>query len=1072
MGVTGTSVKRPLTIIMVFLVVLMFGGIGYSKMPANLMPDIDVPVALVMTQWSGAGPEDIDDQISEPIEKSLSSISNVKTTVSQSSEGVSIVVAQFEYGVDVDEKLNDIRSKVDTVKMTLPDDVDNPSILKMDMNAQAIAQVVVTGEGTADDIMKYAEETVQVKLEAVDGTTSADINGGDKTQINVIADPAVLSSYGVTLDTIKGLLSATNKSYPYGSITQGEDKIVIRSVDKVESLEDIKAIQIPTSNGETISLDKICTVEYGVVDKDTIYRYNGQDSLVMSIQKQQDANTVQVMKEVNKQIEELNKENPQFNLKVVNDTSEYISDSIKDVMKNLALSAVIAFGVILLFLKSGRASFVVAVSIPTSIVGAIALLYFTGETLNMVTLSSLVIAVGMVVDNATVVIENIFKYRKNPDLSIEDAAIQGTNTVSTAVLASTLTTVAIFLPILFTEGFTKIMFGSLAKTLIFALTLSLIVAVTLVPSIFAKLSGGKNGAKMEEKPAPIFDKISEFYKNLIVLALKHKLIVVLISIGMFIGSMGIIATGAIGMDFMSSGDEGMVNISIKLPEGLDLEPSDYYVSMAEERVADIPEIETMITQIGSGSPLSSGSSNTASISLDLVSSKERKRTTDEVEQDVVERLKEIPDCEINVSQNSSMSMGGSGDVQVDIKGPDLDVLEEITNQAKANVEQLSGFRNVETSLSDSNEEAQFKIDKRKAALYGINTSSIASTLRTAISGTDITTVTIDDYDYDVNLKFKESSIDNIEDIKQIKIKSATGQEIPLGAFADITMAEGLKSISRTDGDYSISITAKADGMDTNTASMLLTKAVNEVDMPRDYSIDVGGSAEMMQESMSSLAMAMIVAILLVYMVMVAQFESFSKPFIIMFSIPFAFVGVVLALLISRTTLNVVGMLGAILLIGIVVNNGIVLIDYIGQLRETKVKGTLEEIVAKGCAARLRPVLMTTMTTIVGMIPSALAFGEGGDMMQPLAVVIIGGLSVSTLVTLVLIPTVYLIFEKIENTLKKRFRQILGKIKIPHIGFKKSKMDISVLSKDIEDKKEIKKEIKKDESKKDDSDLKK
>ncbi|WP_294392469.1 efflux RND transporter permease subunit [uncultured Clostridium sp.] len=1063
MSVTRTSVKRPLTIIMVFLVVLLFGGIGYSKMPANLMPDIEIPVSLVMTQWPGAGPEDIDEQISKPIEKSLSSISNVKTTVSKSSEGVSIVVAQFEYGIDVDEKLNDIRSKVDTVKMTLPDDVDNPSILKMDMNAQAIAQVVVTGEGSADDIMKYAEETVQVKLEAIDGTTSADINGGNKTQINVIADPAVLSSYGVTLDTIKGLLSATNKSYPYGSITQGEDKIVIRSVDKVESLEDIKAIQIPTSNGETISLDKICTVEYGTVDRNTIYRYNGNDSLVMSIQKQQDANTVQVMKEVNKQIEQLNKENPQFDLKIVNDTSEYISNSIKDVMKNLALSAAIAFVVILLFLKSGRASFVVAVSIPTSIIGAIALLYFTGETLNMVTLSSLVIAVGMVVDNATVVIENIFKYRKNPDLSVEDAAIEGTNTVSTAVLASTLTTVAIFLPILFTEGFTKIMFGSLAKTLIFALTLSLIVAVTLVPSIFAKLSGGKNGRKMEEKPSPIFDKISEFYKNLIVLALKHKLVVVLISIGMFIGSIGIIATGAIGMDFMSSGDEGMVNISIKLPEGLDLEPSDYYVSMAENRVSDIPEIKTMITQIGSGSALSSGSSSTASISLDLVSSKERKRTTDEVEQEVVERLKEVPDCEINVSQSSSMSMGGSGDVQVDIKGPDLDVLEEIANQAKANVEQLSGFRNIETSLSDSNEEAQFKIDKRKATLYGINTSSIAATLRTAISGTDTTTVTIDDYDYDVNLKFKESSIDNIEDIKQIKIKSATGQDVPLGAFADITMAQGLKSISRTDGDYSISITAKADGMDTNTASMLLTKAVNEVDMPRDYSIDVGGQAEMMQESMSSLALAMLIAILLVYMVMVAQFESFSKPFIIMFSIPFAFVGVVLALLISRTTLNVVGMLGVILLIGIVVNNGIVLIDYISQLREAKVQGTLEEIVAKGCAARLRPVLMTTMTTIVGMIPSALAFGEGGDMMQPLAVVIIGGLSISTLVTLVLIPTVYLIFDKIENSLKKRFETIFGKVKVPHIGFKKSKMDVSILSKDINEE---------DKSKKDNPDLKK
>lgn len=1067
MSMTKTSVKRPLTIIMVFLVVLMFGGIGYSKMPANLMPDIDVPVALVMTQWSGAGPEDIDDQISEPIEKSLSSISNVKTTVSKSSEGVSMVVAQFEYGTDVDEKLNDIRSKIDTVKMTLPDDVDTPSILKMDMNAQAIAQIVVSGEGSSDDIMKYAEDTVQVKLESIDGITSADINGGDKTQINVIADPTILSSYGVSLDTIKGLLSATNKSYPYGSITQGDDKIVIRSVDKVEALEDIKAIQIPMSNGDTVSLDKICTVEYGTVDKQSIYRYNGQESLVMDVQKQQDANTVQVMKNVNSKISELNNENSQFSLKIVNDTSEYINSSINDVMKNLILSAVIAFFVILLFLKSGRASFVVAVSIPTSIIGAIALLYFTGETLNMVTLSSLVIAVGMVVDNATVVIENIFKYRKDPNLSLEEAAIQGTNTVSTAVMASTLTTVAIFLPILFTEGFTKIMFGSLAKTLIFALTLSLIVALTLVPSIFAKLSGGKNGAKMEEKPSPIFDKISEGYKNIIVLALKHKAVVILISVGMFIGAIVLGATGAIGMDFMSSGDEGMVSISIKLPEGLDLEPSDYYVSMAEEKVSDIPEIETMITQIGSGSAMGSGGS-TASISLDLVSSKERKRTTDEIEQDVVERLKVIPDCEINVSQTSSMSMGGSGDAQVDIKGPDLDVLEEIVNQAKANVEKVSGFRNIETSLVDSNKEAQFKIDKRKASLLGINTSSIASTLRTAISGSDATTVTIDDYDYDVNLKFKDSSINSIDDIGQIKVTSASGQQVPLNAFAEIKMADGLKSISRTDGDYSVSITAKADNMDTSTASRLLTQAVNEVDMPRDYSIDVGGSAEMMNESMSSLVMAMVIALILVYMVMVAQFESFSKPFIIMFSIPFAFVGVVIALVISRISLNVVGMLGAILLVGIVVNNGIVLIDYIGQLRDAKVQGTLEDIVAKGCAARLRPVLMTTMTTVVGMIPSALAFGEGGDMMQPLAVVIIGGLSVSTLVTLVLIPTVYLIFDKIENSLRSKFGQIFDKIKIPHIGPKKSKMDINILSKDIEDKKESKNE----ESHEEDSDLKK
>ncbi|MDO5517294.1 MAG: efflux RND transporter permease subunit [Clostridium sp.] len=1053
MSMTSTSVKRPLTIIMVFLVVLMFGGIGYSKMPANLMPDIDIPVAMVMTTWPGAGPSDIDDQISDPIDKALSSISNIKTTIARSNESVSIVVAQFEYGTDVDEKLNDIRSKVDIAKTSFPDDVGTPSIMKMDINSRAVAQIVVNGEGTADDLMKYAEDTVQQKIESVDGVTSADINGGDKTEIQVTANPTVLSTYGITIDTINGLLSNTNKSYPYGSITQGDDKITIRSVDKVESLEDIKSIQIPVSNGETVSLDKVCTVEYGSEEKSAIYRYNGEDSLVIDIQKQQDANTVNLMNNVNKTVQELNSENPQFSLTVVNDSSTYIKDSINDVMKNLGISAVIAFLVILAFLKSGRASFVVAVSIPTSIIGAIALLYFSGETLNIITLTSLTIAVGMVVDNATVVIENIFKYRKDPNLTLEEAAIQGTKTVSGAILASTLTTVAIFLPILFTEGFTKIMFGSLAKTLIFALTLSLIVALTLVPSIFVKLSG-KNGAGMEEKPSPIFDKLSEAYQKLIQSALKHKSVVIIISVGMFVGSILIGASGLIGMDFMSQGDEGNLAVTITLPEGLDLEPSDYYVSMAEEKISDIPEIKTTVTQIGQASMISSSTDNTATINIELVSSKERKRTTDEVEQDVVGRLKVIPDCEINVSQQSSMGSGmQSGSIQVDIKGPDVDVLEQISNEAKGYAEEISGFRNVETSISDATEEAQFKIDKRKASVYGINTAAIASTLRTAISGTDTTTVTIDDYDYNIKLKYDDDSIRNIEDVKQIKIKSTSGQDVPLSAFADIKMAEGVKSISRTDGDYSVSITAKADNMDTNTASAKLKEAVNRVDMPRDYSIDVGGTAQMMSESMGGLVTAMLIALILVYMVMVAQFESFSKPFIIMFSIPFAFVGVVLALLVTRISLNVVGMLGAILLVGIVVNNGIVLIDYIAQLRESSFEGSLEDLVAKGCASRLRPVLMTTATTVVGMLPSAFAFGEGGAMMQPLAVVIIGGLSLSTLVTLVLIPTVYLIFDKIESSLGR----ILGE-KFGNVSFANAKKNIvnKVKSKDIDDNVDIKK----------------
>lgn len=1021
MNLTKTSVKRPLTIIMVFLVVMLFGYIGYTKMPANLMPDIEVPVVMVTTQWTGANPQDIDEQISEKIEEKLSAVSNVKSTMSVSQESVSMVVAQFEFGTDLDEILNDIRSKVDSVQSSLPSDVTKSTVLKMDMNAQAIGQLVIAGNGSPDDLMKYAEDTIQAKIESTDGVTSADINGGDKSQVNVIADPAVLSNYGVSLDTIKGVLSASNKTFPYGSITQGEEKIVLRGIDQLNSLEDIKQVQIPVGNGSTVRLDRLCEVEYGTVEKEAVYRYNGQDSLVINIQKQQDSNTVQVMQDVHEIVDQLNVENPEYNITIVNDSSEYINSSINDVMKNLILSAIISFVVIFAFLKNIRASLVVAIAIPTSIVGSIALLYFTGETLNLITLSSLVIAVGMVVDNATVVIENIFNYRKDGAFDLDDSAIQGTKTVTGAIVASTLTTVAIFLPIMFTEGFTKIMFGALAKTLIFALTLSLIVAITLVPSIFVKLSGGKNGAKLKEKPSPIFDKFSEYYRKLLNLALKHKIMVVVISVGMFVFSLGIVATGAIGMDFMAATDEGKLSISIELPQGLDLEPSDYYVSMAEQKIADIPEIKTVMTTLQSGS-------NTASLSIELVSNKEREKSTKDIEKEITERMTTVPDCKITVSASSSM-IGGSGDLSVSLKGPDLDTLEIISKQAKEKLEELDGFSNVETSLADVTQEAQFKIDKQKAQEYGVNTTGIAGLLRTAINGTNVTTATIDDYKVDVNLKFKDTSIDTLDDIKQMKVMSQTGIEVPIGAFADITMEDGLKSISKTDGDYSISISAKVEGLDTNKASNLAIKTIDDMNLPRDYEIDLGGSAEMMNEAMGGLVFAMIIAIILVYMVMVAQFESFSKPFIIMFCIPFAFVGVVLALLISRATLNVVGMLGAILLVGIVVNNGIVLIDYIEQLRQSKIQGTLEEIVAKGSAARLRPVLMTTLTTIVGMIPTALAFGDGGEMMQPLAVVIIGGLTVSTLVTLILIPTIYLIFDKLENKLNIRIRSIIDGISI-------------------------------------------
>ncbi|MCC0672562.1 efflux RND transporter permease subunit [Clostridioides sp. ES-S-0145-01] len=1043
MNLTHTSVKRPLTIIMVFLVLIVFGGIGYKKMSINLMPDIEIPVVMVMTTWTGAGPQDVDEQVSQKVDESLSSVSNVSSTISSSQESVSMVVAQFEFGTNLDEIMNDVRSKVDALQTSLPDDAAKPTVLKLDMNAQAIGQLVISGENNnAQALRKYAEDVIQPKIESIDGTTSADIKGGEKAQVNVIADPSVLSNYGVSLSTIKGILSSSNKTFPYGSITQGEDKIVLRSIDKLESLDDIKQIQIPVKGGNTVNLDTLCSVDYGFADKDSIYRYNGKSSLVIDISKQQDANTVKVMQDAYKYVDELNKENPQFKIKIANDTSAYISESINSVMSNLLISAVIAFVVIFAFLKSVRASLVVAVAIPISIIGAIAVLYFTGESLNLITASSLVISVGMVVDNATVVIENIFKYRKSGRLSIDDCAIEGTRTVTNAILASTLTTIAIFLPIMFTEGIAKITFGALGKTLIASLAFSFIGAITLVPSVFAKLSRGKSSEKMKEKDSPIFDKVSEGYKRLLSVCLRHQKLVVISSLLIFVASL--FGMSFIGMDFMPAADKGELAISIELPKGLSLEANDYYVSMTEKKVSDIPEIKTLITSLTSDS-----NNNSASIAIELESQKNRKRTTDEIEKEIIDRVATVPDCKINVSQNSSVMGGTSGaDFTLEMKGPDLDVLKILGKEVEKEFSSIKGFRNVETSLTDTTQEAQFTIDKHRAQEYGVNTAEIAGLLRTAINGDSVTTATIDDYKVDVNLKFKADSIDNLEDIKQLKVNSTTGNEVPLGAFSDIKMVDGLQSISRTDGDFSVNITATLDNLDAGTATKLALEKTNKMLIPKDYSIGVGGETEMMNESMASLGFSMVIAIALVYMVMVAQFESFSKPFIIMFCVPFAFVGVVLSLLVTGQSLSTVGMLGIILLIGIVVNNGIVLIDYIEQLRKANSSNDLIGLVSIGCAARLRPVLMTTATTILGMLPTALSLGEGGETMQPLAVVIMGGLTVSTLITLVLIPTIYLIFDKWENKFSDRMPKIFGKItdKIGDIKgkiFKKPKLKAKI-----------------------------
>ncbi|MDF2596039.1 MAG: cation/multidrug efflux pump, partial [Clostridia bacterium] len=741
----------------------------------------------------------------------------------------------------------------------------------------------------------------------------------------------------------------------------------------------------------------------------------------LSINKQQSANTVQVMKDAKKTLAKLNTANPDYTLALVNDESEYINSSMNNVWNTLALSSIISLVVILLFLKDLRSSVIVAVAIPLSIIGAVAALYFSGQTLNLITVGGLVLGVGMVVDNSIVVIENIFNKRHSTDLGIHDSAIVGTTSVTNAILASTLTSVAVFLPIFFTTGIAKIMFGALAQSIIYSLLFSIVVAITLVPSLFAKLSTGKKHKEVVEKPAPIFDKVKDGYEHLLKFCLSHKSIVIIGSIVILVVSF--MKMSSIGMDLMPVADQGALSISMELPKGLSLESSDYYLTMAEEKLSAVPEIKNTTSSLGSGGGMGSmmgGSSNSASISVNLVDKKERERSTAEVSDDVRTLLATIPDCKITVSlADSSMGgMGGSG-YSINVQGPDLDVLEVLAKQVEERIAGLEGFQDVESSLSDTTEEAQIKIDTERALEWGINTQTVTSMLRMSIEGSTVTTAKIDDHTVDVNLKLEDEKIQSVNDLLNLKVRSASGENIPIGAFSHIVLADGLRSLSKTDGNYSISISAALKDLDMGAAQAAVLEATSDLNIPRDYSLSSGSNMEMMMESFASLAQALGISVILVYMVMVAQFESFKKPFIIMFSVPFAFVGVVWSLVISGASLSIPAFIGIILLVGIVVNNGIVLIDYIEQLRKES-DISLMDAVAHGSATRLRPVLMTTLTTVLAMVPQMLALGEGSETMQPMGIVVFGGLSFSTLVTLLLIPVIYILFERHEE--KKQARK--------------------------------------------------
>lgn len=1004
-------IRKPVTTIMVTLMVFIAGILSYTNLDQAMMPDMDLPIAVVATTYVGASPEEIENLISKPLEESMGSIANVDTITSYSAANMSMVLLQFVDGTDIDMAAVDMRDKLDMIESTLPDDANEPMVVKMDINAMPIMLGVRAENLDLNALHEMLEDNVVNKLERIEGVASVDLNGGITREVRVTVDPAKLAGYGLTTSTISGILKAENMNLPSGSLSQGDTSVSIRTIGEFKTLQDIQNLPIPTSTGAVVHLSDVARVEEVEADRSSFSYINGDKGIIISVDKQSTANLVKVSDALKAEIEDLQEDYPELEIHMLTDTAEYIEMSLANITETAFLAAIIAFFVLFLFLKNAVTAGIIAVSIPTSIMATFGLMYVTGINMNMISMGGVAIGIGMLVDNSVVVLDSIYGYYERGYTAAESAEY-GAREVSMAITASTLTTVAVFIPLALQGGTTGAMMQNLSFTIVYALVASVVVALTFVPMACALLMKRETKtivwknikflAFLDHWEAAI-DMLSRKYEDVLKWALRHRKKTVITVLIAFVLSLFCVPLA--GMDFMASMDQGSASVTVELPNGTELDTTEETALEVLYRLQDIPEVEMIYASVGT-SQMSAGT-NSASVTINLVDKDDRDRSTDEVCEEIEVLLADIPGADITVSSSSSAmgSMGGGGDVTMNIYGYDNKTLIDVEKDVIALLENTPGLSNVEGSTGETVPEAMINIDRGKASQYGITTASVASALNTAISGSTATEYKVDGTEIDVVLRYDTDQINYLTDLNDLTVTSAMGTQVPLSNFATISMGETSTIIMRENQKNYVTINVDAEGLSGGDAQKLVTEAMNGYELPDGCSYEFGGMTEMMNESFQKLGIAMVVAILLVYMIMASQFESLRYPFIVMFSMPLAITGAIFGLLITGNTITMPAMMGFVMLVGMVVNNGIVLVDYANQLMDRGM--TCYDALTSAGPRRLRPILMTTLTTVLGMVPMALATSEGSEMMQALAIGVIFGLTLSTVVTLVFIPVLYM-----------------------------------------------------------------
>ena len=1020
MSLYSSAVKKPVTTILVFVAVVIIGLFSLLKLPIDLYPDIDTNTIMVMTTYSGASSQDIEQNVTRPLENTLNSVEHLKHITSNSKENISIITLEFEYGYDIDVLTNSVRDKLDMVSSMLPDDAETPIIFKFSTDMIPIVLLSAQANESLPGLYKILDENVANTLARVDGVGTVSISGAPKREIHIYLDPARLEAYNLTAESVIQLVAAENKNVPGGTFDMGSDTYSLRVQGEFKDPTEMRDLVVGSKDGAVVRLSDVARIDDSVEERAQETYNNGQRGAMIIVQKQSGANSVEISNKIKKILPDIQKKLPSdVKLDYIVDTSDNIRNTIASLVETVEYALLFVVIVVFFFLGRWRATVIIALTIPISLIASFIYLLATGNTLNIVSLSALSISIGMVVDDAIVVLENVTTHIERGS-DPKQAAVHGTNEVAISVVASTLTLIAVFFPLTLVTGMTGVLFRQLGWMVSIMMVISTAAALSLTPMLCSQLLRlqpvkGKLFTKLYGPIERFLDKLDDGFYHLLGLVVKHRWITTVGALLIFFGSMQL--TKFIGSEFFPTSDNSRLGITLELPVGTRVEiAKDLTERIYKDWTKKYPEIDKFNYTVGQASTdntyasMQSNGSHIISMNITLKPIKERTKSLTEVAALMREDLKKYPELDkyqVNVGGSRGGSMSGQSTIDYEIYGYDFEKTDSVAQRLKRILSSVKGTADIRISRDNYQPEYQVDFDRQKLAIYGLNLTTAANALRNRINGSTASYFREDGDEYDIKVMYDPDHRQSIEDIENILLFNAQGKGVRLKEVGTVVERFNPPTIERKDRERIITVSTVVQDRPMSDIIADAQPLIDKMEVPSGVSINLSGSYEDQQDSFRDLAMLAVLIIILVYIVMASQFESFTYPGIIMTSIMFAFSGVVLILWITGTNLNVMSMIGGIMLIGIVVKNGIVLIDYITLNRERGM--SITKSVLHAGKSRMRPVLMTSLTTILGMVPMAVGTGEGAEMWRPMGVAVIGGLTFSTILTLLFVPTLYTIF---------------------------------------------------------------